>query len=68
MQQLFVHYTTWFYLCGTMVLAHNGLQAQLPRDNDTYRPLSIDYESEEIIGFIKAGYPEKNQNSQQKTC
>ena len=42
----------------------NGIGSQwstgsITRDNDTYELLSIDSKQEEIIGFIKAGYPEK---------
>ncbi|MEC8541238.1 MAG: nitroreductase [Candidatus Thermoplasmatota archaeon] len=42
----------------------NGVGAQwstgsITRDQDTYDILSIDSRSEEIIGFVKAGYPEK---------
>ncbi len=49
-----------------MVLSlwENGVGAQwstgsITRDLQTYSNLSIDYESEEIIGFVKAGYPVK---------
>ena len=49
-----------------MVLSlwENGVGAQwstgsITRDLQTYSTLSIDYESEEIIGFVKAGYPVK---------
>lgn len=49
-----------------MVLSlwENGVGAQwstgsITRDLQTYSTLSIDYESEEIIGFVKAGYPDK---------
>ena len=42
----------------------NGVGAQwstgsITRDQETYDILSIDSGAEEIIGFVKAGYPEK---------
>jgi len=44
-------------------LWENGVGCQwstgsITRDEITYKCLSIDYEQEEIIGFIKAGYPQ----------
>ncbi len=45
-------------------LWENGVGSQwstgsITRDKSTYDILSIDYDKEEIIGFIKAGYPNK---------
>ena len=31
----------------------------ITRDRDTYDALSIEFSQEEIIGFVKAGFPEK---------
>ena len=45
-------------------LWENGVGSQwstgsITRDKSTYEILSIDYLKEEIIGFVKAGYPDK---------
>ena len=52
-------------------LWENGVGSQwstgsITRDEETYDILSIDSKTEEIIGFIKAGYPEKTREVRKK--
>ena len=52
-------------------LWENGVGSQwstgsITRDEETYDILSIDSKTEEIIGFVKAGYPEKTREVRKK--
>ena len=56
---------------GLHVLALSGVGSQwstgsITRDEETYDILSIDSKIEEIIGFVKAGYPEKTREVRKK--